>query len=118
MESMMKKLDKFYVDFYYDDDYELDRLMAEDPDYDEDAWCEAHTYHNEVALSCSEDEYDRCLDNNADAIREIEMEYGVLDGEGMDNDMGYSSCEISMKNAPVVWEKLVNMLREANLLAE
>jgi hypothetical protein len=48
----------------------------------------------------------------------MEIQYGVLDGEGMDNDMGYSSYEISLEDAHVVWEQLVAMLRKANLIAE
>jgi hypothetical protein len=111
------KLGKFYVNFYYGDDDELDAIMENNPD-GEDEYNEAHAYHNEIALNCSEEEYYRCLDEHEDEIRQMEAQYGILDGEGMDNDMGYSSYEISLANAPIVWEKLVNMLRNANLLAE
>ena len=116
------KLGKFYVNFDYGDPDELEKLLEENP-MAEDEYNEAHTYHNEIKLNCSEDEYYEFLDNHEDEIRALETQYGVLDGEGMSNDMGsvdmgYSSYEISLKNAPVVWHKLVTMLREANLLAQ
>ena len=116
-----QRLIKFYVAFYHSDDEELDVLLETNPDA-EDEYVGAHTYHNEIALNCSEEEYYACLDNHADEINCIETTYGVLDGEGFGDDagweMGYSSYEISLEDAPVVWEKLVAMLREAGLLAE
>lgn len=115
--TQAEKLNSFYVNFYYGDDDELDTILENNPN-GEDEYIDAHTYHNEIALNCSEEDYYRCLDEHEDEIRQMEIQYGVLDGEGMDNDMGCSSYEISLEDAPVVWEQLVSMLRKANLLAE
>lgn len=118
---MSEKLRNFYVDFYYGDDDELDDLMDENPDA-EDEYIEAHTYRNEIALKGSEEEYYKCFDKNKDKVNHIETTYGILDGGGIRYDdgwdLGYSSYEIQLKDCDKVWQMLVDMLREANLLAD
>lgn len=113
-----ERLYRFYVDFYYGDDEELKNLLYEDPEYDPNDWYDSNVYSNEVALNCTKKEFCDFAHNHQDEIRGIERHYGVLDIEDYADAIGYSSRKISSENAPVVWEKLVKMLKEANLLAQ
>ena len=109
---------KFYVYFLCVNQKEWDELtkLLKDPTFDEDAWNEAHTQHYEIDIECTEDDYDNKF-LYTEFIEELESEYGILDCEGETLDdgnlyVGFNSYEISLENAPIVWDKLVKKLIE------
>ncbi len=113
---------KFVVYFDYtevdDDAKEFWDRSENDPDFDEDAWIDAHTCVKEIELNCTDEEIEEWAIANQDEISEIESEYGVLDAGGSDDAFEYSAYEISREDTDIVWGKLVSMLRVAGLVAE
>ena len=110
---------KFVVNFEYGGvDYadELEEL-EDDPDFDDGAWFEEHTYRNETMLYCSEEEFDEFL--HSEEVDKIEREYGILDVSGCSgeiDEIGFDSYEIDLENAPIVWDLLVAELTKRNLV--
>lgn len=111
----MSKVSQFYVDFFYGDEEEMEEL-EEKGLLDEDAYNDSHTYRNRIDINCTENEYMSKFAEGNPLIDMLEMDFGILDGEGgllKDGnwEMGYNSYEISEDNAPKVWDMLIKELK-------
>lgn len=125
---------KFCARFYYGNNERLLRWYGDNEgpfDFsattqEDEAEYKAHTYYNEIKLNCTFEEFDARYDEIVNDIFGIESELacedGVLDLTHERDELEYTwycdSIHVSLDEAPIVWKKLVNLLKKANLLAE
>lgn len=98
---------KFYVDFLCETEEELEEFdkLCENEDFDEEKWYEDHTFYKEIDISFTEKDFEDFI--RSPIVDEIERTYGILDVEGDEESGGFNSYEISLEDAPIVFDKLV-----------